>query len=141
VGAAIALYPRGISTLVRLYAEPPRTPLHRLAHHAHTARAHVGIFVGTLGLAVAALPAAWQFRFALVGVVAVRAAVVWKGFGALVDRTEEKKEEGGEGGDDEPEEEWREDARCVWRVLRGEEEKEILRACGDGGGGVVVKDE
>lgn len=27
-------------------------------------------------------------------------------------------------------EEWREDARCVWRVLRGEEEREILRACG-----------
>lgn len=27
-------------------------------------------------------------------------------------------------------EEWREDARCVWRVLHGEEEREILRACG-----------
>jgi head-tail adaptor len=35
-------------------------------------------------------------------------------------------------------EEWREDARCVWSVLRGEEEREILRACG---GEAMVKEE
>jgi hypothetical protein len=125
VGAAITLYPRAISSLVRIYAEPPRTPLHRLAHHAHTAHAHVGIFVGILCLAAAALPA-WPLRFGLVGVVAMRAAVIWRGFEAQV-------EERGE----EPDGEWRDDARCVWRVLRGEEEREILRVCG----GRIVKDE
>ena len=35
-------------------------------------------------------------------------------------------------------EEWREDARCVWRVLCGEEEREIQRACAGGG---AVKEE
>ena len=48
-------------------------------------------------------------------------------------RLERSKDESGE-----VEEEWREDARCVWRVLRGEEEREILRACG---GEVVAKEE
>ena len=126
VGAAIALHPRALLPLVRMYAEPPRTPLHRLAHHAHTAHAHVGIFVGVLCLVASALPS-WLLRVALVGAVAVRAIVIWRRFQVQV-------EEHGE----ESEEEWREDARCVWRVLRGEEEKEILRACGGGG---VVKDE
>ncbi|KAI0270429.1 hypothetical protein BC834DRAFT_841320 [Gloeopeniophorella convolvens] len=32
---------------------------------------------------------------------------------------------------------WHDDARCVWRVLRGEEEQEILKACKGG----VVKEE
>jgi len=119
VGAAIALYPRALSPLVRMYAGPPRTPLHRLAHHAHTARAHLGIFLGVLCLIAAALPS-WRLRVVLLGAVVARAVVVWRGFGARV-LLERKGEET---------EEWREDARCVWRVLRGEEEREILRACG-----------
>ena len=45
----------------------------------------------------------------------------------------------GEGeSESEESEEWREDARCVWSVLRGEEEREILRACG---GEALVKEE
>jgi len=126
VGAAIALYPRALSPLVRMYAEPPRSPLHRLAHHAHTAHAHVGIFVGVLCLVAGALPS-WPLRVALVGAVAVRAVVIWRGFEAQVEEHGEESEEG-----------WRADARCVWRVLRGEEEREILRAWGVGG---VAKDE
>lgn len=56
--------------------------------------------------------------------------VVWKGFGARVQRLERERrsedvEDAGE--------EWHEDARCVWRVLRGEEEMEILRVCGGEG--------
>jgi hypothetical protein len=127
VGAAIALYPRALSPLVRMYAGPPRTPLHRLAHHAHTARAHLGIFLGVLCLIVAAIPR-WHLRIVLLGAVVARAVVVWHGFGARVLK-ERKGEET---------EEWREDARCVWSVLRGEEEREILRACG---GEALVKDE
>ncbi len=127
VGAAIALYPRALSALVRMYAGPPRTPLHRLAHHAHTARAHLGIFLGVLSLLAAALPS-WRLRILLLGAVVVRAVVVWRGFGArlLLERKGEEAEE------------WREDARCVWRVLRGEEEWEVLRACG---GEAVMKEE
>ncbi|KAF8496252.1 hypothetical protein F5888DRAFT_1907481 [Russula emetica] len=127
VGAAIALYPRALSPLVRMYAGPPRTPLHRLAHHAHTARAHLGIFLGVLCLIVTTIPN-WYLRFVLLGAVVARAVVVWHGFGTRV--LQERK--GGE-------EEWREDARCVWRVLRGEEEREILRACG--GEASMVKEE
>ena len=67
---------------------------------------------------------------ALVGAVAARAVAVWRGF--------EERVEARRGEDVEEVEEWREDARCVWRVLRGEEEREILRACG---GEVVVKEE
>lgn len=132
VGAAIALHPRALSPLVRLYAGPPRTALHRLAHHAHTARAHLGIFLGVLCLVAAAIPS-WRLRVVLLGAVAARAVVIWRGFGARVVRLERSKDESGE-----VEEEWREDARCVWRVLRGEEEREILRACG---GEAVAKEE
>lgn len=144
VGAAIALYPRALSPLVRMYAGPPRTPLHRLAHHAHTARAHLGIFLGVLCLAAARIPSGsgWHLGAFLLGAVIARAAFVWYGFGAQVLRRElERKGEGaseGEGGEEE--EEWRDDARCVWRVLRGEEEREILRVCG-GGGATVMKEE
>lgn len=133
VGAAIALYPRALSSLVRLYAGSPRTPLHRLAHHAHTARAHLGIFLGVLVLVTATLPS-WRLRAVLVGAVVARAVVVWRGFGARVLLLERR------GNDKETEaEEWREDARCVWRVLRGEEESEILRACGGGDGMMKVE--
>ncbi|KAF8463547.1 hypothetical protein DFH94DRAFT_786580 [Russula ochroleuca] len=125
VGAAIALYPRALSSLVRIYAGSPRTPLHRLAHHAHTARAHLGIFLGVLSLLAAALPS-WRLRVVLVGAVVARAVVVWRGFGARMLLLERRRGE-------DVEEEWREDARCVWRVLRGEEEREILRACGGEG--------
>jgi hypothetical protein len=111
-----------------MYAGPPRTALHRLAHHAHTARAHLGIFLGVLCLIAATIPT-WHLRVVLLGAVVARAVVVWHGFGARVLHEERK---GGEA------EEWREDARCVWRVLRGEEEREILRACG---GEVMVKEE
>jgi hypothetical protein len=121
VGAAIALYPRALSPLVRMYAGPPRTPVHRLAHHAHTARAHLGIFLGVLCLIAASIPS-WHLRVVLLGAVVARAVVVWHGFGARLLQERSK-------GKEEPEE-WREDARCVWRVLRGEEEREILRACG-----------
>jgi hypothetical protein len=124
VGAAIALHPRALSSLVRIYAGSPRTPLHRLAHHAHTARAHLGIFLGVLSLLAAALPN-WYLRIVLVGAVVVRAVVVWRGFGAHVLLLERRR--------DEDVEEWHEDARCVWRVLRGEEEREILWACGGEG--------
>ncbi|KAI9453279.1 hypothetical protein F5148DRAFT_1233654 [Russula earlei] len=130
VGAAIALYPRALSPLVRMYTGPPRTPLHRLAHHAHTAHAHLGIFLGAVCLVGAALPL-WSLRVALVGAVAARTVIVWRGFGARV------AERRGKGAVEEVEE-WHEDARCVWRVLRGEEEREILRACGDEG---MVKEE
>jgi len=141
VGAAIALHPRFLAPLVRMYAGPWRTPLHRLAHHAHTARAHVGIFLGAVGLAAAALPS-WPLRAAFVGTLGARAAVVWRGFGAQVKASEERGGEVGSGGlggaarEGREGEEWREDARCVWRVLRGEEEREILRACGGEGGAV-----
>ena len=128
VGAAIVLFPRALTWLVRLYAEPPRTPLHRLAYHAHTARAHVCIFAAALCLVAAALPG-WLLRVVLVGAVGVRAAVVVRGLKAQVE------ERGGAKG---PNEEWFEDARCVWRVLRGEEEREIMRACAGGG---AVKEE
>ena len=123
VGAAIVLHPRALTQLVRLYAAPPRTPLHRLAYHAHTAREHVGIFAAAVCLATAALPG-WPLRVALLGAVGARAAVVVWGLQAQIE---------GRGEVDRPDEEWREDARCVWRVLRGEEEREILRACADGG--------
>jgi hypothetical protein len=142
VGAAIALYPRALSSLVRIYAGTPRTPLHRLAHHAHTAHAHLGIFLGVLALFTAALPS-WHLRVVLLAAVVVRAVVVWKGFGARVLRLEmdmemERRRRGGSGNSEDAEvaeevEEWHEDARCVWRVLRGEEEREILRACGGEG--------
>jgi len=128
IGATIVLYPRALTRLVRLYAPPPPTPLHRLAHHAHTARPHVCIFAAALCLAAAALPG-WLPRAALVAAVGARAAVVWCGFAAQIERR--GRAEG-------PSEEWREDARCVWRVLCGEEEKEILRASAGGG---VVKEE
>ncbi|KAH9020805.1 hypothetical protein EDB85DRAFT_2002946 [Lactarius pseudohatsudake] len=128
VGAAIVLYPRALTRLVRLYAPPPPTPLHRLAYHAHTAGPHVCIFAAVVCLAAAALPG-WLFRAALLGAVGVRAAVVARGFEEQI-----KGREDAEG----PSEEWREDARCVWRVLRGEEEREILRACAGGG---AVKEE
>lgn len=119
-----------------MYAGVPRTPLHRLAHHAHTARAHVGIFLGAVCLVGAALPR-WPLRAALVGAVAARAVAVWRGFGARVEGRERK--EAGGGGEEEGEE-WREDARCVWSVLRGEEEREILRVCGGGGEGVFKEE-
>jgi len=128
VGAAILMFPRALTRLVRLYAAPPRTPLHRLAYHAHTSGAHVGIFAAALFLVAAALPG-WLLRAALLGVVGVRVAVVVRGFKAQFEGREEA-----EG----PSEEWREDARCVWRVLRGEEEREIQRACAGGG---AVKEE
>lgn len=124
VGAAIVLFPRALTRLVRLYAEPPRTPLHRLAHHAHTAPAHVCIFGAALFLVAAALPG-WLLRAAFLGAVGVRAAMVVHGIEAQV---EERGDVGGQS------EEWREDARCVWRVLCGEEEREIRRACAGGGG-------
>jgi hypothetical protein len=130
VGAAIALYPRALSRLVRMYAGPPRTPLHRLAHHAHTARAHLGIFLGVLCLTAAAIPI-WHLRVVLLCTVVARAVVVWRGFGARVMLQDCN-------GKSEETEEWREDARCVWSVLRGEEEREILRACG---GEAMVKEE
>ena len=128
VGAAIMLFPRALTRLVRLYAAPPRTPLHRLAYHAHTAREHVGIFAAAVCLAAAGLPG-WPARVALLGTVGARAAVVVWGLQAQI---EGRKEVEGSG------EEWREDARCVWRVLCGEEEREILRVCAGGG---VVKEE
>lgn len=131
VGGAIALYPRALSPLVRMYAGPPRTPLHRLAHHAHTARAHLGIFLGVLFLIVATIPS-WHLRVILLGAVVARSVVVWRGFGARVLLERHGHGKGGES------EEWREDARCVWSVLRGEEEREILRACG---GEAMVKEE
>ncbi len=116
-----------------MYAGRPRTPLHRLAHHAHTARAHLGIFLGVLSLITAALPN-WPLRVVLLGAVVARAVVVWQGFGArmLMGRRREDNDE------DEETEEWQEDARCVWSVLRGEEEREVLRACGRE---VMVKEE
>ncbi|KAH8986451.1 hypothetical protein EDB92DRAFT_2116395 [Lactarius akahatsu] len=128
VGAAIVLYPRALTRLVRLYAAVPPTPLHRLAYHAHTAGPHVCIFAAAVCLAAAALPG-WLFRAALLGAVGVRAAVVARGFKGQIE---------GRGDAEGPSEEWREDARCVWRVLRGEEEREILRACAGGG---AVKEE
>jgi hypothetical protein len=94
VGAAIALHPRSLPPLVRAYAGPPRTPLRRLAHHAHTARAHVGIFAGAVGLVGAALPR-WSLRAVLVGAVAARAVVVWRGFAVSVE-LEEREERAGE---------------------------------------------
>jgi hypothetical protein len=127
VGAAIALHPRLIAPLVHMYAGPWPTPLHRLAHYAHTAHAHLGIFLGAVGLAAAGLPS-WPLRTALVGALAARATAVWRGFGAEVGEQRRSVVREGEAGD----EDWREDARCVWRVLRGEEEREILRACGEG---------
>lgn len=128
VGAAIVLFPRALTRLVRLYAEPPRTPLHRLAHHAHTAGAHVCIFAAAVVLAAAALPG-WPLRAALLGAVGIRAAVIVLGYKAQFE---------GRGDAEGPSEEWREDARCVWRVLCGEEEREIQRACAGGG---AVKEE
>jgi hypothetical protein len=128
VGAAIVLFPRALTWLVRLYAAPPRTPLGRLAYHAQTAREHVGIFAGAVCLAAAALPG-WPLRFALLGAVGVRAVVVVRGIEARIERRGDVKGPG---------EEWREDARCVWRVLCGEEEREIQRACASGG---AVKEE
>ena len=141
VGAAIALHPRFLAPLVRMYAGPWRTPLHRLAHHAHTARAHVGIFLGAVSLAAAVLPS-WPLRAAFVGALGVRAVVVWRGFGAHVKESEGLRDRGevGSVGGAEGREEWREDARCVWRVLRGEEEFEILRACGGEGKGGAVRE-
>ena len=118
-----------------MYAGPWRTPLHRLAHHAHTARAHVGIFLGAVTLAAAALPS-WPLRAVFVGTLGARAAVVWRGFGAHVKESEGRDGGVGSMGGAEGREEWREDARCVWRVLRGEEECEILRACGGERGAV-----
>jgi len=56
-----------------------------------------------------------------------------------VEEEEERRAKEGAGVGVEGVEEWREDARCVWRVLCGEEEKEILRACR--GGEYVVKEE
>jgi hypothetical protein len=106
-----------------MYAGPPRTALHRLAHHAHTARAHLGIFLGVLCLIAATIPI-WHLRVVLLGAVVARAVVVWHGFGARLLQKERSKGKGEES------EEWRDDARCVWRVLRGEEEREIVRACG-----------
>ncbi|KAI9434584.1 hypothetical protein H4582DRAFT_2060024 [Lactarius indigo] len=128
VGAVIVLYPRALTRLVRLYALPPPTPLHRLAYHAHTAGPHVCIFAAALCLVAVALPG-WLFRAAFLGAVGVRAAVVARGF---------KKQVEVRGDAEGPSEEWREDARCAWRVLRGEEEREILRACAGGG---AVKEE
>ncbi len=128
VGAAIVLFPRALTRLVRLYVAPPRTPLDRLAYHAHTARLHVCVFAAALFLAAAALPG-WLFPAALLGAVGARAAVVARGFEAQIE---------GRGDVEGPSEEWREDARCVWRVLHGEEEREILRACAGGG---AVKEE
>lgn len=126
-----------------MYAGPPRTPLHRLAHHAHTARAHLGIFLGVLCLVAARIPSSsWNLGAFLLGAVVARAAFVWYGFGARVLRRELERKGAceGEGEEEEEEEEWWDDARCVWRVLRGEEEREILRACG-GGGATVMKEE
>ena len=117
---------RALSPLVRMYAGPQRTALHRLAHHAHTARrAHLGMSSRRIPLLVAAtIIPSWPLRVALFGAVVVRVVVVWHGFGARLLQEERSKDKGEES------EEWREDARCVWRVLRGEEEREILRACG-----------
>jgi hypothetical protein len=126
VGAAIALHPRLLTPLVRMYAGPWPTPLHRLAHHAHTAHAHIGIFLGTVSVAAMALPS-WSFRAALVGALAARTVAVWRGFGTRVGEQRTFAGREGEKGN----EDWREDARCVWRVLRGEEEREILRVCGE----------
>jgi hypothetical protein len=109
-----------------MYTGPWPTPLHRLAHHAHTAHAHIGIFLGAVGLAAATLPS-WSLRAALVSALAARSAAVWRGFGAEVGEQRSFVRQEGEVGNDE----WWEDARCVWRVLRGEEEREILRACGE----------
>jgi hypothetical protein len=128
VGAAIVLFPHALTRLVRLYAEPPRTPLHRLAHHAHTAGAHVCIFAAAVFLTAAALPG-WPLRAAFLGPFGARAAVVVLGYKAQFE---------GRGDAEGPSEEWREDARCVWRVLCGEEEREIQRACAGGG---AVKEE
>jgi hypothetical protein len=67
-----------------------------------------------------------HLRVVLLGAVVARAVVVWHGSGARVlqELTGEESEK------------WREDARCVWRVLRGEEE---LRACS--GEASMVKEE
>ena len=56
VSTAIVLHPHMLLPLVRMYAELPHMPLHRLAHHAHTAHAHVGIFVSILCLVASAPP-------------------------------------------------------------------------------------
>ena len=108
-----------------MYAGRPRTPLHRLAHHAHTARAHLGIFLGVLCLVVGTTIPTWRLRVVLLGAVIVRAVSVWYGFGKRVQERHGKAE-----AEADETEEWREDARCVWSVLRGEEEREILRVCG-----------
>ena len=75
------------SSLVRMYAEPWRTQLHRLAHRGHTAGAHVGIFLGGVSPAVVPLPS-WLLRAAFMGVPVVHAVVVWRGFGVPVKESE-----------------------------------------------------
>jgi hypothetical protein len=85
----------------------------------------------------------WSLRAAFVAALGARAVFVWRGFAAQVKKEEEEEREGRGGGGKvgSAREEWQEDARCVWRVLRGEEEREILRACrgGEGVGAVVVR--
>ncbi|KAI9512438.1 hypothetical protein F5148DRAFT_1365363 [Russula earlei] len=81
---------------------PPRTPLPRLAHHAHTACAHLGFFLGAVCLVGAALPH-WSFHVAVIGAMAAHAVIVWRGVRACV------AEHGGQ----DAVEEWHKDARCV----------------------------
>jgi hypothetical protein len=128
VGAVIALYSRAILPLAHIYAGPPCTPLHRLAHHAHTVRPsrHLPRHPLPLLCLIAATISSWHLYIVL---LVTRAVVIWHGFGVWV-LQERKGEEL---------EEWHEDARWVWRVLCGEEEREILRACG--GEASMVKEE
>jgi len=94
-----------------VHATPlPRTPR---THRAPISASSSASFASSLPPSPADM-----FRVALLGVVVTRAVVVWHGFGVRV--FQERK--------DEELEEWREDARCVWRVLRGER-KRIMRAC------------
>ncbi|KAF8269614.1 hypothetical protein EI94DRAFT_1724859 [Lactarius quietus] len=81
-----------------------------------------------LCLVAAALPG-WLLRAALLGAVGVPAAGVVRGFKAQFEGCREA-----EG----PSEEWCEDARCMWRVLRGAGDPEGVGWWGSGEGGVSL---
>ncbi|KAI9432618.1 hypothetical protein F5148DRAFT_136128 [Russula earlei] len=74
---SLAFLPR----LIFFLPWPARTPLPRLAHHARTPRAHLGIFLRAVCLVGVAL-SRWAFRVALIGAVAAHAVIVWRGFRA-----------------------------------------------------------
>lgn len=109
--------------IARLYSAPPSTSLlHPLAYHSHIARKHVLIFAAAVCLAAPELPG-WLLPVALLCAVGARAALVLWGFEAETEGCGRVEGTGGE---------WHEDARCVWRVLCGEGEREILRVCAGG---------